>query len=238
MQAHLNYYYGKIRESSQGLFLIIEVKMKYRITLRVMLNEQADLYLEGEERFGFFSSLFYPIVNIIPTTKKFYKFVVSEIENKQFDYLLDVGSGRGTVLIRLGKIRKNSLLVGVDPSPSMVKLANRAAVKSGVSDQVKFQVGSSRSLDFSERYDIIISILSFHHWMNREQSIENIMKALKPGGELIIFEITNNGDFNRKFVKSHLMSRAEFDSIGSRIGHIPEICERSGFISASFRKSE
>lgn len=202
------------------------------------MPERENLYLEGEEKFGFLSSLFYPIVNIIPTTRKFYKFVVSEIEKRDFDTLLDIGSGRGTVLIRIGEIKKNSRLFGVDPSPSMVNLANRAAVKAGASDRIKFLPGSSRSLDPKEKYDIIISTLSFHHWKNREQSIENIMNALRPAGEFIIFEITNNGAFNRRFVRSHLMSRAEFSSIGSRVGYIPAINEQCGFISASFRKED
>ncbi|MCW6168502.1 MAG: class I SAM-dependent methyltransferase [Thermoplasmatales archaeon] len=214
------------------------VNLIYKIAFSIILSEQENLYLEGEEKFGFFSSLFYPIVNIIPTTRNFYKFVLSEIEKKDFDTLLDIGSGRGTVLIRIGKIKKNSRLVGFDPSPSMVKRANHSAAKSGFSDRIKFLLGSSRSLDPKEKYDIIITTLSFHHWKNREQSIENIMNALRPTGEFIIFEITNNGAFNRRFVRSHLMSRAEFNSIGSKIGYIPAINEQCGFISASFKKND
>jgi ubiquinone/menaquinone biosynthesis C-methylase UbiE len=192
-------------------------------------------YMEGEERFGFWSSLMYPVVNLVPTTRRFYDFVISELNKRNFSSMLDIGSGRGTVLIHLGRMKKSATLIGIDPSPQMVKFANRSAERAHQSDHVKFMNGNSRTVDPNQKFDLIMSSLSFHHWSGREKNVVEIMKALHAGGEFIVFEITDNGKFNRKFVKSHLMNRNDFLSIGSDLGIVLEITERDGFISASFR---
>ncbi len=199
------------------------------------MEKGTNLYMDGEERFGFFSSLFYPVFNAIPTARRFYDFVISELNEKSFGSLLDVGSGRGTVLVRLARKKTDATLLGIDPSPYMINFANRSAAKARVSDRVKFMIGNSRSLVPGRKFDLIMSSLSFHHWKDREAGVSVIVNALQPGGEFVVFEITNNGEFDRRFVKSHLMSRAEFFLIGSKIGISPQITEEGGFISASFR---
>lgn len=198
-------------------------------------DEETPLYLPGEERFGAISSHFYRIVNVVPTLRRFYDFVVEYVLDQEFRTALDIGSGPGITLLRIAETRDGTYL-GVDPSPQMVRIANRKSRKLGIANKVSFRIGSSRSIPGEERFDLIYTSLSFHHWKDREKSIDGIMQRLNSEGSFIIFEVTDDGSFNRKFVKSHLMNREDFLIIGKRIGMEPELYEKNGYISCRFRK--
>jgi hypothetical protein len=60
------------------------------------------------------------------------------------------------------------------------------------------------------------------------------LKRLNPGGSLLIYEITDNGSINRKFVRSHLLNKADFEKISNKIGIPVTIVEDAGFIRAEF----
>jgi hypothetical protein len=63
------------------------------------------------------------------------------------------------------------------------------------------------------------------------------MQRLNPGGVFLIYEITDDGSFNRKFVRSHLMSSEDFNRISRSTGLKPELMEDKGYIRAGFRKN-
>ncbi|MCL4340539.1 MAG: class I SAM-dependent methyltransferase [Candidatus Thermoplasmatota archaeon] len=188
-----------------------------------------DLYLPGEERFGAISSKFYGIVRAVPTLRRFYSFVENTVLSRNFENLLDIGSGPGITLLDIAKRHQGSFM-GIDPSPHMVRIASRKAAKLGMADRVRFSVGSSRNIPGNEKFDLIYTSLSFHHWKDREQSIDPIVERLKPSGRFMIFEVTDDGSFNRRFVMNHLMSRRDFEILGSKTGREMEFIEDSGFI--------
>ena len=191
------------------------------------------LYEQGEEKFGTFGSRFYGIVRLIPTLRRFYRFVVETLDDQEFSSALDIGCGPGIVLLKIAKLHKGEFY-GLDPSPQMVGIAAQKAGKLGLSGKVKFEIGSSRSIPGSAKFDIIYSSLSFHHWKDREKSLKDIMERLNPEGKLMLFEVEDDGSFNRKFVRSHLMSKEDFILIGKNIDRIPSIIEREGYICCIF----
>jgi SAM-dependent methyltransferase len=194
-----------------------------------------NLYIGGEEKFGFITSHFYGISRLVPTMNRFYNFVISDIVSREFNSILDIGSGTGHVLISAALKRDDFFGIGLDPSVYMVDIANRSAARHHVDQRIRFGLGSSRYIPGEMKFDIIFSSLSFHHWKNREESLELIMKRLNPDGMLIIYETTDNGSLNRRFVKSHLMNADAFRAISERSKVlIGDINEKDGFISAMF----
>lgn len=193
------------------------------------------LYLDGEERFGSISSTFYAISRLIPTMRHFYSFVINDLSSLEFLTILDIGSGDGYELVSLAEAKKGFIGYGIDPSPQMVRIARRRAAGRHVESRIKFDIGSSRNIPGKENFDIIYSSLSFHHWKEREAALAGIMSRLNEGGSFIVYETFDDGTFNRKFVKSHLMSRSEFEQIASRNRlELKRISENSGFIAAEF----
>lgn len=197
-------------------------------------GEKLGLYEQGEEKFGAFASRFYGLVRLIPTMRRFYRFVVQTLNEQGFSSVLDIGCGPGIVLLKITTLHKGEFY-GIDPSPQMVSIATGKADKLGLSDKVKFEVGSSRSIPGSTNFDIIYSSLSFHHWKDRERSLKDILERLNHNGKIMIFEVEDDGSFNRRFVRSHLMSKDDFISIGTNIDRTPDIIEREGYICAIFK---
>lgn len=195
---------------------------------------KSDLYLDGEEKFGYLGSMVYNFTKASKTIRNFYKFVISDLDKHSFQSIMDVGSGRGYILSKIVEMKPEVNALGIDPSPFMVKLADKHARKLGLSKSLKFELGSSRDIPGYQTFDVIISTLSFHHWKNKDEAIAFLMKRLNPGGSLLIYEITDNGSINRKFVRSHLLNKEDFEKMSNKIGIPVTIVEDAGFIRAEF----
>ncbi|WP_393971848.1 class I SAM-dependent methyltransferase [Oxyplasma meridianum] len=196
-----------------------------------------DLYERGEERFGSIGSRMYSFSRIIPTVRNFYKFVLEDLNSMEFQNILDIGCGDGHVIIELAKARSNFKGRGIDPSQQMVNVATKRSKGSGVEQRINFKIGSSREIPDKDKYNVIYTTMSFHHWKEREKSIEGIMQRLKQGGSFIVYEVTDNGSFSKRFVKSHLMDAHTFQRIAQNIGLEIDLKEKSGFIRCMFKRS-
>ena len=199
-------------------------------------SNEDNLYLPGEEKFGLFSSAFYGIVNTVPTLRRFYNFVEAQVASMKFDSILDIGSGQGTVLLRIMKNNMTAKGMGIDPSPGMVRISMKKCMRMGMCDRVSFLPGSSRNIPGNRNFDIIYTSISFHHWKHRAESVEQVLQHVNKGGKFLIFEITNDGSFNRRFVRSHLMERSDFIEIGKALNMVPELIESGGYIMAAFSR--
>lgn len=195
---------------------------------------KSDLYLDGEEKFGYLGSMVYNFTKASRTIRNFYKFVISDLDKHSFQSIMDVGSGRGYILSKIVEMKPEVNALGIDPSPFMVKLADKHARKLGLSKSLKFELGSSRDIPGYQTFDVIISTLSLHHWKNKDEAIAFLMKRLNPGGSLLVYEITDNGSINRKFVRSHLLNKEDFEKMSNKIGIPVTIVEDAGFIRAEF----
>jgi hypothetical protein len=72
------------------------------------------------------------------------------------DFLMDLGSGDGRMVITAAKRGLNAL--GIEYNPDMVELSRRAAEKEGVSDKAKFEKADLFETDFSKA-DVITMFL-------------------------------------------------------------------------------
>ena len=195
-----------------------------------------ELYAEGEEKFGRLVSRFYGITRAIPTFRKFYAFVLKDVTTYDFRNVLDIGSGTGFMLLTIAGAKGNFSGLGIDPSPHMVAIATKKSRKLNLQDRISFRGGSSRSIPGDSKFDLIYSTLSFHHWKDGKDSIRNIMDRLNPGAHFAIYEIADDGGFNKRFLRSHLMSRQKFEEISAGLDLTVDIKEENGFIRANFKK--
>jgi arsenite methyltransferase len=137
--------------------------------------------------------------------------------------VLDVGCGRGLMLIGAAKRLTTGRAVGVDIWQAEDLSGNKPeatlenARREGVSDRVEIQTADMRKLPFPDRsFDIVVSCAAIHNLYNapdRARVIVEIARVLKPGGQAVIDDIRHGGEYARSFARNgcadvrHLHSR-------------------------------
>ena len=119
--------------------------------------------------------------------------------------VLDVGCGRGLMVIAAAKRLKTGKATGVDSWDATVLSGNSSdaakanAKLEGLADKVRFETGDLRKLVYPEKsYDVAMSALAIHNLGNREdrdKAVNEMWRVLKPGGKLLIIDVFHVNDY-------------------------------------------
>ena len=113
--------------------------------------------------------------------------------------ILDLGCGRGAVLLMAAQHLTTGRAVGVDlwnrhdQSGNAVEATRRNAVAEGVSDRVELYTADMTALPFDDNsFDMVLSSVAIHNVKGRagrDRVIEEAVRVLRPGGRLLIADI-------------------------------------------------
>jgi SAM-dependent methyltransferase len=119
--------------------------------------------------------------------------------------VLDVGCGRGLLLIGAAKRLATGKAVGIDVWHSEDLSGNRpentgANIQAeGVDERACIVTGDARALPFADSsFDVIVSSSALHNIYDqaqRRQAFAEIIRVLKAGGHLCIFDIRHTGEY-------------------------------------------
>jgi arsenite methyltransferase len=131
--------------------------------------------------------------------------LLDSIQFKGDEKILDVGCGRGLMLIGAAKRLKSGKATGIDVWNQQDLSGNSAdAVKQnakieGVNDRVRIETGDARKLVYPDgNYDVVMSTLAIHNISEKEDrdtAIREMWRVLKPGGRLLIYDILHTGAY-------------------------------------------
>ena len=119
--------------------------------------------------------------------------------------VLDAGCGRGLALIACAKELIGGRAVGVDlwaakdlsNNNPKATLANAAA--EGVADRVEIETGDITRLPFPDAsFDAVVSITTIYNIRSRDlrdQALNELIRVLKPGGRIAIFDILHTSRY-------------------------------------------
>ena len=101
--------------------------------------------------------------------------------------VLDVGCGTGYLLRLLARrCPEATELAGVDPAPSMISAAERAAGDR----RLRFTIGTAERLPCPDGvFDLVISTTSFDHWADQQAGLSECARVLAPGGHLVLADL-------------------------------------------------
>jgi ubiquinone/menaquinone biosynthesis C-methylase UbiE len=101
--------------------------------------------------------------------------------------ILDIGAGPGTILLNLKKAFPATQFVGVDISPAMIRTAGEYSRKTAL--PVGLCVADGQCLPIGENaVDGVICLFAMHHMDHPEMLLEEIDRAIKPGGFLLLID--------------------------------------------------
>jgi len=139
------------------------------------------------------------------------------LEKIEFDSLLDVGCGRGELLVKLSKIYPTKSLVGIDLSSVMVDIAKQKGVKAYCMDISKVH----------GKFDVITSVFDMINYLSPKDLkpfLEGVEKRLKRGGYFIC-------DINSYYAFSDLAVGAYVKDDKSRFVTVDSVFEDDKFYS-------
>lgn len=131
--------------------------------------------------------------------------VFADLALRGDERVLDVGCGRGLLLVAAAKRLSTGRAIGLDLWSQTDQLDNRRAATltnaelEGVSDRVEVVDGDMREMPFAaESFDVIVSNLAVHNVRAREErrrAITEMVRVLRPGGRVAIVDLAFTKDY-------------------------------------------
>lgn len=149
--------------------------------------------------------------------------------------VLELASGTGVGLVRLGSHYPKLALVGLDGDAHSLSAARSRVDEAGMSDRVELTHSAMEDLDAEEEYDAITINVSMHECRDIEKVTAAVHRALKPGGYFLNsdFPFPESGEGVRT-VPGRIMSGVQFfealidDQLVS-VDYYLDLYERHGF---------
>lgn len=109
---------------------------------------------------------------------------------KSCEVCMDLGSGRGTDVLRMAEeVGEAGFVYGIDISDGMLKKAESTAKKMGISN-VKFIKTELENLPIEDSsIDLIISNCTINHAENKQKVWNEVYRVLKEGGRFVVSDI-------------------------------------------------
>jgi len=149
-------------------------------------------------------------------------------DNLSENIILDLGCGMGRYSMEIAKKAKE--VVGFDVSDKSIEIANSTSKNIGINN-FNGVVGDFKNVAYSNYFDYVLIVNVFHHIRNKFLIFQNIKKALKDDGKLIIFEFN---PLNLMFIPflvfiGQIKSHLNFEYWQSNIFNLKNTINNNGF---------
>ncbi len=132
----------------------------------------------------FFNSVAKNWDNMIEINETKINYLLSKLEIKEDDNILDIGTGTGVLIPFLSKLAPNGSITGVDISKGMLEVASK---KFKSMHNVYFDLVNVETENINCKYDKIILYSMYPHLENKTNTIKKLVQNnLKDNGILMI----------------------------------------------------
>jgi len=105
--------------------------------------------------------------------------------------ILEVGPGPGHLAERLLTRIPGASWTGLDVDPAMLAAAARRLAAAGLVERSATVDADVAAMPFDDgAFDLVVSSLSAHHWLDAEAGFREIRRVLRPGGVALVFDLS------------------------------------------------
>jgi demethylmenaquinone methyltransferase/2-methoxy-6-polyprenyl-1,4-benzoquinol methylase len=116
------------------------------------------------------------------------RFLVSRVEVRPGDRVLDVATGTGAVAIEVAR-QWGCDVVGVDQSPEMLAVGRRRVAEAGLSDRIDLVEGRAEALPFDDAsFDAVTFTYLFRYVGDPAATLRELARVVRPGGRVAMLE--------------------------------------------------
>lgn len=113
------------------------------------------------------------------------------LKDKQPTNVLDVATGTGDFAIDAYHQLKPSQVVGIDLSEAMMQVGQQKVETLGLSKTIRFEQQDCLAMTFEDAtFDALISAFGVRNFENILQGLKEMHRVLKPGGTLVLLELS------------------------------------------------
>lgn len=118
---------------------------------------------------------------------EYQEYMIKRTEPESTDNLLEVAAG--TCICGRAFAPYVKQVTCLDATSAMLEVGKKEAEHTGISN-ITFVKGIAEELPFLDNsFDIVISRLAFHHFVNPEEIFKEMKRVLKPGGKLVLMDM-------------------------------------------------
>jgi demethylmenaquinone methyltransferase/2-methoxy-6-polyprenyl-1,4-benzoquinol methylase len=169
--------------------------------------------------------------------------------------ILDIATGTGDLALEAYRLLKPGKILGIDLSEKMMAVGREKVIKAGLTGIIDFDKQDCAGLQLeNDSFDAAMVAFGIRNFEKLDQSLQEILRILKPGGKLMILELTSPEFFPVK--QAYQLYSKLIPFVGNRISrsnaayrYLPEsieafpqgkemkaILEKNGFKNVRYRR--
>lgn len=114
-------------------------------------------------------------------------------------YILDIATGTGDLAIQAYDLLKPQKILAVDLSEGMMNVGREKVKNRNLEDAISFEKQDCTNLTLADNsYDVAMVAFGVRNFENLDKGLQEILRVLKPGGRLMILELSTPRSFPMK----------------------------------------
>ncbi len=170
--------------------------------------------------------------------------------------VLDVATGTGDFALLSARKLQPEHLLGVDISEGMLAVGRQKVKEAGMESVIEFRKDDCMALNLPDAsYDAVTVAYGVRNFEDLERGLREMLRVLRPGGRLVIIELTSPVHFPMKqlfWIYSHLLmpllgriisrDRKAYAYLPATMEAFPqgevmrEVLQRAGYVDVKFRR--
>jgi len=116
-----------------------------------------------------------------------YREALNLLHPLQSERVLEIGYGTGRFVELLLRACNSCYIAGVDPTSTMVRVANSRRAIAANTDRLDLRCGDASALPWTnDSFDAIVAIHSFQFWSDPARALDEIRRVLKTSGRIVL----------------------------------------------------